>query len=319
MPILAAGVPVIQRPENIVSPLLDSRRLAFRRLDGTPLLEFTGNEFFALWGAENIDVPDRVAIEGTMPEVDGSFVDEVRIDSRKLTLPIFFGTKSGHAAHIEDRSYLRSLFQHRTVNLAEHDGSFDVVATSVTGERTLRCLYLSGLSQGWMPDTQGSWWMKVPLTLLAPRVYWYGPRWETPTIRKPSGAPWFGPFPGELSSSRAFGTNIPVTVSGDVESWARVDAVGPCDSLLVDAADLHVSIPDGLSAGETVRIDTDPRVRRNGHTVTFDGFEDWSRVEPDDSWAPLQPGLQMVDLVLPGATEQTSAVVSGDTRWESPW
>lgn len=319
MPILA-GFPVVREVRDVVNPRLDSRRLAFRTLNGTETLPFTGNEFIALWGAQGLDVPDPNIEEGTAPGVDGSFIDDVTIGSRDVVLPIYFGSKSGHIAHLAQRAYLRSFFNFRGVDLARHDGTFDLVATSATGERSLRCMYRSGLSGEWVADSSGSYWQTTALQLLAVRTYWYGPRWQTPTIRgRQTGSRWLGIFPPRLSSLQAFGINVPVVVPGDVESWARVDITGPCSSILIEAAGLHISMPDGLASGEHATIDTDPRARRIGEAVMFSGEEDWARVAPDDTWDALQPGLQPISLVIEGGTEATTAVVSGATRWETPW
>jgi hypothetical protein len=311
--------PVADRPVDLTNPFDESRQLGFRNLDGSASLEFTGAEVIALWGAQGLDVPDRVYTEGTVSGVDGTFLDAVRIGSRKVTLPIFLASNSGHLPFLRQRSYLRSFFNHRGVDLAANDGSFDLVASSIMGERTLRCAYESGMSGDLAQDAGGSYWERVSLTFVAPRTYWYGDRWATPTIRTPAGTSFFGGFPPGISSSRAFGVGVPVVVAGDVQSWPRLDVTGPCTSLLVEAPGLHISIPAGLALGEKAVIDTDPRKRRIGGAVTFNGVEDWSRLLPDDKWAPLQPGLQFIDLVLTGATAATTAVVSGDTRFETPW
>jgi hypothetical protein len=318
MPVLAS-FPVVENQRDVVSPFLDSRRLSFRSLNGTDALAFTGGEFIALWGAQGLEVPPRDVVEGAVVGVDGSFIDDVKIGSRKVMLPIYLGSKSGHLPYLGRRGYLRSFFNHRGVDLAATDGTFDLVATSAIGERTLRCLYKSGMDGDWVQDSSGSYWERIGLDLLAVRSYWYGKRWETPPINAPESSEFFDEFPPELSSSRAFGTDVPVFVDGDVESWVRVDGVGPCDSLLVEAEGLHLSIPGGLEVGEVVSLDTDPRSRRRGGAVLFNGTEDMSRVAPDDVWAPLQPGLQLMNLVLPGADAATRITVSGDTRYETPW
>jgi len=311
MPILG-GIPVRTPRPPRVDPFEDSRTLAFRSLDGTAFMEFTGNEFFDLDGVEGLDLPPREVIRESMPNLDGTRLREVRTGERQVFLPFWLSSTSSHSKYLDRRDELASLFNYRGLNLSATDGTFDLVANSLRGERSLRCVYLDGMPGSNMTDNSGASWESLGLTFLACRPYWSGARWSTPTIQRPSGGSWGVSWPYQLSSAQALGSGIPVTVGGDVPSWPTIDLVGPASAASVTGPGLSVSIAGGLAAGETARIVTDPR----GRTASFGGVKDWSRVAPTDRYRPLMPGVQELSIVLVGATDATSAVVSGDSLFE---
>lgn len=309
---ILGGAQVRPNPSVREDPFEDTRTLAFRSLDGTNLIDFTGDEFFDLDGVEGLDLPPREVIRDSVPRMDGTRLREIRIGERQVFLPLFLSSQSSHLAYLTNRDELARLFNHRRVNLRETDGTFDLVARSARGERYLRCTYLDGMPGSRSTDSSGSAWEALGLTLLACRPYWYGEPWKTPIIKKPGNVAWFGTWPGQLSSSRAIGAGIPINVAGDVPSFATVDLVGPATSVTVTAPGLSVSIPAGLAAGEPAKIVTSDR----GRTALFGGVKDWSRVAPTDRYEPLQPGLTEISIVMAGTTSNSLAQVSGPTLFE---
>lgn len=316
MPILGL-LPVLPGPPAVVDPFADTRQLALRSLDGENLIPFTGAEFIAQWGMQGMDVPPRDVVLDEVPGMDGARIADVKIGARTVLLPIWFGSDSDHIDYLNRRDGLRALFNYRGVDLRSVDGSFDLVATSRDGtvERSLRCMYVSGMDGDWQRDTTGSYWESVGLNLLACRTYWYGEPWTTPTVRLPAAAKWFGQFPPQLSSSRALGGPFQLNVPGDVPSWARIDLVGPATTVTLTAPGLSVSIPAGLGTGERATVVTSPR----GRTALFEGVKDWARIGAVTRWQPLPPGPTSITVVMTGATSVSSAVVSGDALYESPW
>lgn len=314
---ILAPYPAIQAPEDIRDLFADSRSFAFRSVDGHIILPCTGQEFIAMWGAQGLDVPDPDIVEGLVPGMDGSVIDDITVGSRKVLLPLWIGSDSGHRAYLNNRAALRRMFDHRRVDYRRLDGTFDLVAISELGERSLRCTYQTGMAGDWAQDSAGTYWERLGLSFLAVRTYWYGARWSSPVIRIAAGRNFFASFPPRLSSTVALGANIPVLVDGEVDSWPRIDLVGPADSVLVEAPGLHIEIPAGLAAGEVAVINTDPRP---GQTeASFDGTSGWARVGPVFSRAPLAPGLNPVTIALTNATSATQAVLSGDSMWLTPW
>lgn len=317
MPILAA-YPVVDEPAQIEDPFADSRTFAFRSLDGQTLLPCTGDEFIARWGITGLDVPDRELVEESIPGQDGTDLVDIKVGSRSYFLPLFLGSNSSHLQFLQNVARLRGLFNHRRVDYRTAGGTFDLVATSVLGERTLRSAYASGMNGDWAQDSMGSYWRGLGLNFLAARPNWAGESWSTPEIRRPSGARFLGVFPPRLSSSRALGADLVVPVPGDADSWAVVEATGPADYVNVLGPGLEVAVPDGLAAGEQLFIDTNPASRR----VLFDGVGGdvaWGRISPSTIWSPLEPGDVVLNIDMGEATDQSLAVVSGVSQWETPW
>lgn len=313
---ILAPVPVVTAPPETVNLFVDSRFLEFRSLDGANVLPFTGREYIASWGMTGMDVPPIEVIEGYVPGMDGSRIDDVKVPSRKIGLPLYVASDSSHLGYLQNRASLRQLLNHRGYDWRTNDGTFDLVAHSVMGERSLRCLYLDGMNGDWSQDSAGSWWESFGLQLLNVRTYWYGQRWQTPPLRIPvADQSFFAAFPPALSPSAALGSPFTIAIPGEAETWGRVDAVGPCDALTVEAPGLYVEIPGGLLSGETMTLETSPR----GRTALFDGVKDWTRIGADTRYRQLSPGSAAVTISMPGATSVSQASVSGDSLFLSPW
>jgi hypothetical protein len=245
----------------------------------------------------------------------GARLKEIRTLEREIFLPLFIENPSAHASYLDDLDQLAGLFNYRTVDYAANDGTLNLVATSVRGERRLRCAYTEGMT-GYGTDNQGSTWASFGLKFLCVQPYWYGTPWTTGVLKQHADEPdFFSEFPPLLSSALTIGADIPVTVSGDVESWMTVDLVGPATSVTISGEGNLVSIPAGLGAGATAKIVTDPR----GRTALFDGVVDWTRIGPATTWRPLQPGSRSISILVTGIASQTQAAISGPTLYERPW
>lgn len=320
MPILA-GFPVVPAPVQIDAwaDFRESRTFAFRSVDGRDILPFTGAEFVAMWGVQNLDMVARQVVEEALPNQDGTELTDIKVGSRTWTIPIFVGSDSGHVAYLRNRARMRSFFNHRTVDYRSAGGTFDLVARSDIGERTLRSTYLDGMNGQWDQQTSGSFWETFGLQGLAVNPNWNGGRWSSQTVRQNDvTASWFDTFPAQLSARNVLNAGSTVTVEGDVDSWPVVDAVGPCSSLTVTAGDFVLDVPDGLAAGELMYVDTDPRTK----TVTFNGAGGdaaWGRLSPLSIFAPLVPGVQPITFELLDPGTLTAATISGVKWYETPW
>lgn len=317
MPILAP-YPVLDSLQqvNLFAGFEESRSFAFRSLTGEEILPFTGNEFIARWGIQNLDVPARQVVEGVIPGQDGTEILDIKIGSRSYVIPIFVGSNSGHLSYLRDRARMRAFFNHRNLDYKKAGGSFDLVAYSAaTGERTLRSLYVDGMNGQWDQETAGSYWETFGLSALAVNPYWDGGRWSSESFRMPAADAWFGFFPPRLAPKSLLNSASPFTVEGDAQSFPELRATGPCSSLTVTCDDLLIDIPEGLANGETLLVNTDPRTK----TVLFDGLVDWSRLSPLSILAPVQPGEREVIIDMEDPTTTSEAQLSGVKWFETPW
>lgn len=312
MPILVVTTP---SEEEIPVEGDGVRTLAFRALDGTYPFPTTDTDFIFGPDSQGLDKPPQEVITKPVPGLEGERLQEIRIGKREVFLPLWmFGTS--HAEYMARRDLLAKLFNHRLVDYVKEDGTLDLEANSIRGTRWLRCVYKDGMTSTMAPNERATW-AKLGITLEACRPYWYGTPWTTEVIQQVEGVQpdFFAEFPGDLSSSLVLGESIPIEVDGDVESWITISVTGPADDVTISGEGNLVSIPGGLADGETAQIVTDPRRR----TALFDGIKDWSRIGPTTTWKPLQPGERSVDIIISGVAANTTAVISGDTRYERPW
>lgn len=313
---LVAGYPVLTEPPGPDLSLADSRILSFRSLDGD-LFPLPGPGFFGMNGMTGLDYPDINVVRDGTPGMVGERIRNISYDTREIFIPMFTLGRD-HAELLALRDQIEDLVDFEDVDYQTLDGTFDLVANSIRGERYVRCL-CTKWSTKLAKDSGGAIWEVSGLTLLAVQPLWVGESWETRPIRKAPTSSFFGKFPPTLSSSQVLGGQTTVTVPGRSGSWATADLLGPCDSVTITADGLSLSIPDGLEAGEQAKIVTNPR----GRTALF-GFDgsltkDWSRIAPSDLYQPISPGIQPVTFDLENPTLATQAVLSGDSYWKRPW
>lgn len=316
MPI-QAGLPIIDvPPTGPVGPdYTDSRTLALCSIDGLNLWPFQGREFVARQGLSGLNLAPRSIVEEPVPGMAGTRLREIRVEKREVFLPIFLASDLGHAKFLDRRDELTRLLTTHGIDYAAHDGTLNLVANSLRGERYLRCYYVSGYEGLHAIDSGGSFWESIGLTLHAARPYWYGEPWLTQYVKTSTGVQWFPDFPGELTSGRVLGTDIPVHVGGDIPSWPSLEIGGPASSITISGPGLMMSIPDGVAPGSTATIVTEPR----GRTALFDGVKNWARVAPTDRYAPLNPGASLINVVMTGTNADSFARIGGESRYERPW
>lgn len=314
---ILAGYPVVTVFPDVVDPLAESRTISFRSLDGTQFLPCTGREFVAMQGILGFDLVTPNIVEAGVPGMDGTRITDITYGSRDVSFPMFLASTSSHLQYLSNRATLRRLFNPRAVDYRTTDGTFDLVSTSGNPanpqSRSLRCTYKGGWEGSREQDRSGAWWEKVVFDFLAVQPYWKGTPWSTEIISVPAAVSFFGTFPPSLSSSRALGSDIAITVPGDAPSWLSVDLVGPASSFTVTAPGLSLSVPAGLGSGETATLVTDPR----GRTMKFNGVTNWARVAPSDRYRLFLPGDATINVTLTGATAASSARVYGDTFFET--
>lgn len=324
MPILArAGVVPTTSGHVLPDPrFADTRHLDFRNLAGQTL-GFDTVSWIPMAGIEGLHMPPREVVRGQVPGLTGSLLTEIRDVERPVSFPLFVGSDDGHAAHLDQLHRLQSFLDFTGVDYASAGGTFDLVASSVSGERALRCVYLEGM-EGSEGGSSGSWWASFGLRLLAVDPYWHGDPWSTLTVRIPAPLGWMSAadgsyttsWPGGITNSLAIGSHMPVDVAGDAPTWPSIEVVGPASTFRAQTSSgLDVSLIGGLAVGETLLVVTDPR----GRDVTFNGVRDWSRVAPGDRWEPMLPGRSSVTLTMADATEASSARLFGESLFKRAW
>ena len=314
MPILAGGIAVVETPDHI-NLKADSRGLNLRRVsDGVFPLEPTGKEFFLRSGSEGLGLGPREVIRNAQMGVDGTRLQEIRYGERPIFLPLFVKSDSSHADYLDSVDKLDSLFEHEGLDLDE-DGTLDLVATSLRGTRTLRCVYLEG-REGSMHPTERGIWGSWGIRLMALRPHWSGGEWTTPLVRQGGTYAFPGALGDGFGSSQALGSDLTVTVPGNVRSWPAVEVVGPATAVTITSTSgMSVTVPAGVAGGETFTLTTDPR----GRAAVFGGVKNWTRVGPLDMYGQGLLGQETFNITTTGVSAATSARVFGTIWWSKPW
>lgn len=317
MPILAQNVggsgPVVVIP-------VDDRRLEFAALDGSDLISWSDDAWIARVGLTGIDIPTREIIRQRVPGLPGSRLVEIRDDEREVFVPVWTrALDRDYRTNLAQLARVRGMLDYRAGTYADDDGTFDLVAHSSNGRRSLRCTYVDGLEGDYSSGAAYSTWRIFGLRLLAVDPYWHGQPWSTPVVALPAPAPFLSndpadAFPRALGASVALGANMPVTVGGDVPSPAVIEITGPATST-------HITSPQGLditigaiTGGHTLLIDTGRRRR-----VLLDGSPAWTLLGDSPQWRALPPGEASISVQVTGADTDTRARVYGDSLWETAW
>jgi hypothetical protein len=323
MPILATILPPGEGepggPGVPVPVPLDDRRLEFRSLNGTDTIEWTGSEWIIQSGIQGLDVPPRDLVTEQVPGMDGARLREIRTGARTVVLPFFvYGDDGVGLTHRAQLARLRRFIDYRDRDYAGAEGTFDLVAVGLGGERLLRCTYVDGMEGvAGISSGSGPHWSTFDAKLLAVQPYWRGQQWSTPTVVTGTGASAFLSnsllFPRQISGSVALGENMHVNVGGDVPSPPMIELDGPFSTVTITSPQgLNISV--GAVASGRLLIETGRRRR-----VTLDGVPAWQLVGDSPRWQPLPPGEATISIVATGATSSTAARVFGTSLWETAW
>lgn len=305
-------------------------RLSLESLDGTrriPLDESTG--WKALAGATGLDMPPFDVVTEGVPGVPGSVLQEVLTEERPVFIPI--KVTAPDRQFVTEQALLHSMMQLVDPLL----GEFLVVASTARGERELKVVYTDGLRGDYGVDQFGMYWRKIGLTALACDPFAQSRVDRRVEFRATSvGTPFIGPvggsnatWPGALVSSTVIGLGMGVEVASEVPVFPTLDLVGPMDSFEGSmSTGWSVSVPDGVPAGSTLRLVTDPRARsiRLGvgdpsTTPSWAGVLAAGAVARGSTLRPFHPGLNLLDVVAPGGADETRIRLTWREKFRPLW
>jgi len=320
----------IEKPvePGATGPILE---LTLESMDGVtriPLNAVSGYSWLA--GSVGLEMPPVEVISAHIPGVAGAVVQDVRVEQRNVIVPIFVGSRQGaHTDHLVLMDRLRRIVDPLT-------GTFRIVGTTRRGERELVCTYTGGLEGDDSPERAGVVWNRVALTALATDPFAQARSDRLVEFQAAGGGGVFlgtaggtdAPWPRALSSSAVIGDNMRVNVTSEVPVYPTVELVGPMDSFtgtvqLEDAslppyfggAPWSVSIPQGVPAGSTLRLVTDPRAR----SVRLDGQLAAGRVALGSTLRPFYPGVNVMSVSAPGGTSETRVRIRWREKYRSLW
>jgi hypothetical protein len=136
------------------------------------------------------------------------------------------------------------------------EGRWRVTCDGETRELALTGIFDAGHVYDTDPLEDG--WAQYDVTLEAAQPYWAGKTIRRGPWRAPGAQPFFPGPPHTISSSSAFGSAT-IPNPGDVEAHGIWWADGPLESMEFGVGSAVIVPPFPLVAGQTLRIDTDPR------------------------------------------------------------
>jgi hypothetical protein len=307
-------------------PPYDSRTLWLESWDGSVVMpvpiDDLPHEMIGQRGILGLGVaPTDLATEGT-PGVAGSRVVDVIERDRPVALPLSFiaDRQADLWATIQRLRDLTNPMSGMTP-----DGNFRIVCTSSSGTRQIGLAYRSGLEGS---DLEYYGTDAAVLDLLAPmpfaedrtdltREYSLGGgalnffAWDDADMAAPN----FEDL--ELAPDVILGEDMPLDITSAIPPYVTVEVVGPTGPGVVIEADtgLYLSVPDGIDAGDTLTIVTDPRRK----SIRLDGVQAAGMIARGSRLNPLAFGQNLLSITAPGATSATRLRLSWRGMYRSLW
>jgi len=311
-------------------PRADPRTLALESLDGSVVIPLGQDvEHLLLAGATGLMLPPIDVVTSTTPGMVGSWLQQVIVLEREVFLPIKFASDEGYQAFITDLSRLITLVSGWDNITVGQLGTFLLVASSPGQEdRILTVTYKSGWEGVWGSAGGGSTsgtlagptWEQIGLTLVAVDPYWRSRQTEILTFHTAGENPVFlgtgdntHPWPRQVSASEVIGSNMPITVGGDVPVWATVTVNGFVSQASISWPGTSVSVPSGVADGSSLVLNTDLRSR----SARLDGAIAWSSIAMGSTFAPLLPGTNLVSVDVGTSGPNTGLQLSWTPGWRS--
>lgn len=311
-------------PEPILTITLES-------LGGGRRIVLDGRSGFThMPGSTGLEMPPFNVATAAAPGVSGSLLVDVRVEERRIFLPLFIGTGDGsQLEHLLRMDEIRSIVDPLT-------GMFRVIGATTRTERELLAVYTGGLEGNDSEELNGLVWNKVGLTALACEPF---ARDRTDRLVEFSVGASSGAFigavggtdavwPTSLGTSSVIGNDMRVNVASEVPVYPVVELVGPMDSFagtvslenaalppFYGGAEWSISVPDGVAEGETFRMVTDPRAR----SFRANGALAAGRIALGSKLRPFYPGVNVMDVAAPGGDENTRIRISWRELHRSLW
>lgn len=283
--------------------------------DGARRVELSTGPIRWRSGATGLEEAPADILSEYTPGVEGMSVVGVNYPPREALLPVTIGGRDWTDLN-------RSIQRLKDITNPRYgmtpDGSFRLVVSSPSGTRQIGFARRGGLEGEGSPSTVRQ---NRVLDLVAPVPFAEDRRDAAPFEvglgdgadaffawdDGDTGAPDFEDL--ELSPDVILGEGMPLPITSELPPYVTIEIDGPTGPNLVLEADtgLYLSVPDGVDAGSTLRIVTDPRRK----SVRLDGVPAAGRIALGSRLEPLQPGRNLISI--------TAAAADGDTRLRMTW
>lgn len=246
-------------------------------------------------GVRGLGMPAVQRWASTAPAVHGSRWRGHRVEEREVHWPLLVWSDRGTDAWLERDRALWAGLRPDLVGLWQ-------VATA-SGWRRLRLRWVEADDQ-YARDPLRAGWNVYGIRLVAEQPFWEG---ETRVVEwgAATAVPFFPGPPFTIGGGQDLGSAT-LTNPGDVPAWTTWRVHGPCPSARVGVAGRVIEVPFGITAGQTLVIDTAPEAQTAILHTTPDGEGvDRTGQLGAASFAPVPPG-ESVELSLQAAGGRVS-------------
>lgn len=292
---------ILSRPAPVPAPIASdwqSLSLIWEGWDGSvwDLNSRDGGVLLYRRGVEGMHNPHITRHTSTSRAVPGNRLRGWRAEAREVFWPIYLWGGSSTEWRERNAAFLKTVHPDRA-------GTWKVTAGSET--RSLRLTATFDEPHQYDIDPQLHGWVQYGITLEAEQPFWEGTPIKRGPWRQPSSQSFIDPAgspPLHISTGAAFGSAT-VPNPGDVDAYGVWTLSGPLEDIEVGIGDTYVA-PFDLIAGETLRIDTDPRnptAELGPTTLDADGNFDSDAFVGEDAteelglqdFAPIPPGEEV--------------------------
>lgn len=302
----------------------DTRRVWLESLDGTVILPLTDEDDdrrVLLTGVQGMELPPVDVIRTTNPFIAGSTIREVNVLEREIFLPMRFETRSSQVEFLNLLAELRGVVWPGFSVGVGALGTFRLCVSSPVGDRVIDVTYLEGWEGDWSTDAAGEDFERFGLRLLAVDPFFRNRDYTETVYQVDNSGEVFlsdsddDAWPRALSASVVIGNGMLMRVEGDVPVWMEMVVNGPAASAGVTFPGTNAQVPGGVAAGSELVLITDPR----GRSARLDGAVGWDRIAMGATFAPLQPGVNTVNVALLSGGDGTALTVRWREGWLSAW
>jgi hypothetical protein len=291
-----------------------AQRTTYLLSQGGESLQLNGaSGIWVMDGQEGLDGGPTEALSVDAAGVDGAFHAGMRVSSLEVWLPLFLDGG--------DAPGLFSLRQQLDAITNPRRGPVRLTVTRPAGESRWIEGYRERRPQPRGRSTFGpqAGWAVTGLLLRCPDPYWRSDA-QPITWGVASDKRLYPYYPYRVNSALNLDQDTVVVVPAEGGSYPLWTATGPATGVLVQHVDTGRSwhVIQGLGAGETLIVDTDPRNARSLPAVrSADGTSQYAKLQaPRDLW-PLLPGEQMVRVTISGMGTGSQVSMLPVPLWET--
>lgn len=296
----------------------DTRRVWLESMDGSLVVPLNVDvDRILKAGVTGLQLPPLDVVSSRTPGMPGGWLQEVNVLEREVFLPLKFASDASHTEFLSKLTELRGLITPiwDLVDVGD-TGTFRLGVSSASGERLLDVTYRDGWTGDWGGAASGGRFENFGLNLVAVDPFFHAREYTEFTYGVADGEVFLSStdanaWPRAVSASVTIGAGMRMTVRGDVPAWVEMEVDGPATIAELSFPGTRMTMTSPVADGSSLVLVTDPRRR----SARLDGQVAWPYIDASSKFAPLRPGVNVVNVQLGSSGEDTSMTV----RWKESW